>query len=63
MNRGGEDGEVAAAYQQASAVPEPPAAIFSSQHEGEGLAVAKDKCMHMSHTHTCTLIEDTAQDF
>lgn len=27
------------AYQQASAVPKPPAAILSSQHEGEGLTV------------------------
>lgn len=29
------------AYQQASAVPKPPAAILSSQHEREGLTIAK----------------------
>lgn len=30
------------AHQQASAVPEPPAAVLSSQHEGEGLTAAKN---------------------
>lgn len=35
------------AYQQASAVPKPPAAILSSQHEREGLAVEKKKHIHM----------------
>lgn len=31
-----------AAHQQAPAVAEPPAAVLSGQHEGEGLAVGKD---------------------
>lgn len=33
------------AYQQAPAVPKPPAAVLSSQHEGEGLTV--EKCIHI----------------
>lgn len=32
-------------YQQASAVPKPPAAVLSSQHEGEGLAEGHNKWM------------------
>lgn len=32
-----------AAHQQAPAVAEPPAAVLSGQHEGEGLAVGKDQ--------------------
>lgn len=34
-------------YQQASAVPKPPAAVLSSQHEGEGLTVVKNKHTHV----------------
>lgn len=40
-------GRWTAAYQQAPAVPKPPAAVLPSQHEGEGLAEAKNKYMHM----------------
>lgn len=32
-------------YQQASAVPKPPAAVLASQHEGEGLTAVQNKCI------------------
>lgn len=54
-SRGWGGGGSTVAYQQASAVPKPPAAIFSSQHEGEGLTVAKKKTpqeLTWRHIHT-----------
>ena len=37
------------AYQQASAVPKPPAAVLSSQHEREGLTIAKKNIYENQH--------------
>lgn len=43
VNREQRVGSWTVAYQQSSAVPKPPAAVLSSQHEGEGLTEAQTK--------------------
>lgn len=47
MGGPGGPGGPGGAYQQASTVTKPPAAVLSRQHEGESLTAAKDKCIHM----------------